>query len=215
MNTHAYTPMHIQDLINRTAMEANILPLTSRCDSACIFCSHQNNPPQVQVLSVGERSLADILDTMQYLDPARTITIGESATNIIEGEPTSHKDFLNVLQILRQRFPQTPVSITTNGHRLTRALIAQLSRLMPVYINLSINSSSVTCHRQLMRDSEEKANCAIAAIALLDEYRIPFSCSMVGMPNITGTDDMRQTIRLLFGLITEQLILRYFFARAS
>lgn len=104
MNTHAYTPMHIQDLINRTAMEANILPLTSRCDSACIFCSHQNNPPQVQVLSVGERSLADILDTMQYLDPARTITIGESATNIIEGEPTSHKDFLNVLQILRQRF---------------------------------------------------------------------------------------------------------------
>lgn len=78
MNTHAYTPMHIQDLINRTAMEANTLPLTSRCDSACIFCSHQNNPPQVQVLSVGERSLADILDTMQYLDPARTITIGES-----------------------------------------------------------------------------------------------------------------------------------------
>ena len=46
-----------------------------------------------------------------------------------------------------------------------------------------------------VRDSEEKANCAIAAIALLDEYRIPFSCSMVGMPNITGTDDMRQTIR--------------------
>ena len=27
MNTHAYTPMHIQTLINRTAMEAKILPL--------------------------------------------------------------------------------------------------------------------------------------------------------------------------------------------
>ena len=34
MNTHAYTPMHIQDLINRTAMEANILPLTSSEQSA-------------------------------------------------------------------------------------------------------------------------------------------------------------------------------------
>lgn len=46
MNTHAYTPMHIQDLINRTAMEANILPLTSRCDSACIFLqsSEQSAP---------------------------------------------------------------------------------------------------------------------------------------------------------------------------
>ena len=194
MNTTAYTPMHIQDLINRTAMEANILPLTSRCDSACIFCSHQNNPPQVQVLSVGERSLADILDTMQYLDSARTITIGESATNIIEGEPTSHKDFLTVLQTLRLRFPHTPVSITTNGHHLDEALIAELSRLMPVYINLSINSSSVTCHRRLMRDSEEKAARAIASMSLLDAYHIPFSCSMVGMPNVTGNDDIRQTI---------------------
>ena len=194
MITTAYTPAHIQNLINRTAMEANILPLTSRCDSACIFCSHQNNPPQVQVLSVGERSLADILDTMQYLDSTRTITIGESATNIIEGEPTSHKDFLTILQTLRRRFPHTPVSITTNGHHLDETLIAELSRLMPVYINLSINSSSVACHRRLMRDSEENATCAIASMSLLDAYHIPFSCSMVGMPNVTGNDDIRQTI---------------------
>ena len=195
MNTHAYTPMHIQDLINRTAMEANILPLTSRCDSACIFCSHQNNPPQVQVLSVGERSLADILNTMQYLDSARPITIGESATNIIEGEPTSHREFLTILKTLRQRFPHTPVNITTNGHHLDEALVAELSRLMPVYINLSINSSSINCHRQLMRDSEEKARRSIASMSLLDAWHIPFSCSMVGMPNITGKDDICQTIR--------------------
>lgn len=194
MNTNAYSPMHIQDLINRTAMEANILPLTSRCDAACIFCSHQNNPPQVQVLSVGERALSDILDMMQYLDATRTITIGESATNIIEGEPTAHKDFLTILQTLRQRFPHTPISITTNGHHLDESLVCQLSRLMPVYVNLSINSSSVACHRRLMRDSEEKARRSIASMTLLDDYHIPFSCSMVGMPNITGSDDIRQTI---------------------
>ena len=127
MNTNAYTPIHIQDLINRTAMEANILPLTSRCDSACIFCSHQNNPPQVQVIYMGERSLEDILDTMQYLDAHQTITIGESATNIIEGEPTSHKNFKEIILQLRRRFPQTPVSMTTNGHHLTRDLVEFLS----------------------------------------------------------------------------------------
>ena len=195
MNTNAYTPMHIQDLINRTAMEANILPLTSRCDSACIFCSHQNNPPQVQVISMGERSLADILDTMQYLDAHRTITIGESATNIIEGEPTSHRDFKEIIRQLRRRFPLTPVSMTTNGHHLNRDLVEFLSQQQPVYVNLSLNSSSVSCHRRLMRDTEAMAECAIASIELLDEYHIPFSCSMVGMPNITGFDDIRQTIQ--------------------
>ena len=47
MNTHAYTPMHIQNLINRTAMEANILPLN--CYTIIyndylqeIFCESQN-----------------------------------------------------------------------------------------------------------------------------------------------------------------------------
>lgn len=197
MNTNAYTPIHIQDLINRTAMEANILPLTSRCDSACIFCSHQNNPPQVQVISMGERSLEDILDTMQYLDAHQTITIGESATNIIEGEPTSHKDFKEIIRQLRRRFPKTPVSMTTNGHHLTRELVAFLSQQQPIYINLSLNSSSLDCHRILMRDSESMAACAIASIQLLDEYHIPFSCSMVGMPNITGLDDIRQTIHAI------------------
>ncbi|MGN0203055.1 MAG: radical SAM protein [Coprococcus sp.] len=195
MNANAYTPMHIQDLINRTAMEANILPLTSRCDSACIFCSHQNNPPQVQVIYMGERSLEDILDTMQYLDAHRTITIGESATNIIEGEPTSHRDFKEIIRQLRRLFPLTPVSMTTNGHHLNRDLVDFLSQQQPVYVNLSLNSSSVSCHRRLMRDTEAMAECAIASIELLDEYHIPFSCSMVGMPNITGFDDIRRTIQ--------------------
>lgn len=194
MNTNAYTPIHIQDLINRTAMEANILPLTSRCDSACIFCSHQNNPPQVQVIYMGERSLEDILDTMQYLDAHRTITIGESATNIIEGEPTSHKHFKEIIRQLRRRFPQTPVSMTTNGHHLDRDLVEFLSRQQPVYVNLSLNSSSINCHRRLMRDTEAMAECSIASISLLDEYHIPFSCSMVGMPNITGFEDIRRTV---------------------
>ena len=91
MNTHAYTPMHIQDLINRTAMEANILPLTSRCDSACIFCSHQNNPPQVQVLSVGERSLADILDTIQYFTPAFSTNTCQHHNERTSADKSAHR----------------------------------------------------------------------------------------------------------------------------
>ena len=189
-----YTPAAIETLINQTVRQANILPLTSGCDSTCIFCSHRNNPPQVQVLTVGERSLADIIETMSYLNPDRTITIGESASNIIEGEPTSHKDFKEIMRQLRQRFPHTPVSLTTNGHHLTGELVNFLGKIQPVYVNLSINSTSLSCHRKLMRDSEELAKCSITSLSLLNKYQIPFSCSVVGMPNITGFDDMRKTV---------------------
>lgn len=195
MYSSNYTTANIQDLINQTARQANILPLTSKCDSACIFCSHHNNPPQVQIISVGERSYADIIDTMSFLDPYQTITIGESASNIIEGEPTTHKDFIKIMRELRLRFPHTPVSLTTNGHHMTEELAAFLSDHQPIYINLSVNSSSLEGHRTLMCDSEALAKRSIGAIRLLDKYHIPFSCSMVGMPNVTGFEDIRRTVQ--------------------
>lgn len=185
---------NIQELIDQTARQANILPLTSMCDSACIFCSHRNNPPQAQVISVGERSFEDIIDTMPFLDPYEPIRIGESASNLIEGEPTSHRDFIKIMQELRLRFPNTPVSLTTNGHHLTEEFVAFLSDQQPVYINLSINSSSLEAHQALMQDPETLAKCSIGSLRLLDRYHIPFSCSMVAAPDIAGFEDMRRTI---------------------
>ncbi|MBP2644363.1 MAG: Radical domain protein [Firmicutes bacterium] len=81
---HKSNEMETQQLIDQAAKEGNILPITSGCDSHCIFCSHKNNPPEIDVISIGVRSVEKITQTMNYLDPHKVITIGESASSIIE-----------------------------------------------------------------------------------------------------------------------------------
>lgn len=193
----AYTKEDIRSLIDHAAQEQNILPLTSRCDARCVFCSHHNNPKEVQVISIGTRTMEEIAETMGHLRPDVPITIGESASSIIEGEPTLHPHFQEVMAALRMRFPQTPVEITTNGHHLTEQLVRFLAEHQPIMVNLSLNGGTVDSRRILMGDSEEFAKTAIRGVELLGEYGVPFSGSLVGMPNLTGFDDMEASIRHL------------------
>ncbi|MBP1737036.1 MAG: hypothetical protein H6Q60_917 [Oscillospiraceae bacterium] len=193
----AYTPEDIQSLLDHAAREQNLLPLTSRCDSRCIFCSHHNNPKEIQVISIGTRTLSQIEEAIYFLNPEAVITIGESASSIIEGEPTLHPQFREIMNLLRRRCPDTPVAVTTNGHHLTEDLVSFLSGCRPVELNLSLNSGTLQGRRLLMGDDEEQAGTAIEGVKLLERYRIPFQGSLVGMPNVTGYDDVEHSIRLL------------------
>lgn len=192
-----YTPDQIQALIDAAAREQNILPLTSRCDSRCVFCSHRNNPPHIKVISIGTRTLEQIKETIGHLDPSREITIGESASSIIEGEPTLHPNFKEAIEALRAKCPAAPVSITTNGHHLTEALVSFLAQHGPVQINLSLNSGTLRGRQVLMGDSQDQARRAIEAVALLERYHVPFQGSLVGMMNLISQEEMEQSIRLL------------------
>lgn len=171
--------------------------MTSRCDSHCVFCSHKNNPPGVRVVSTGVRPLGQIARTMAFLDAGRVITIGESATPIIEGEPLSHPAFREVLSLLRRAFPVTPVEITTNGRRLTAEAVAFLEGLGNVSLHISLNSASVRGRRLLMGDSAAEAERAIAGVRLAGGSGLRFDGSLVAMPNVTGWEDLRETVTFL------------------
>ncbi|MBP2644472.1 MAG: Radical domain protein [Firmicutes bacterium] len=189
--------MEIQQLIVEAAKEGNILPITSGCDSQCIFCSHKNNPPGIDVISIGVRSIEEIIQTMNYLDSRKVITIGESASNIIEGEPFCHPDIRKIIQVLRERFLATPIEITTNGHCLTSDLIDFIDRLGNISLNISLNSASVEGRKMLMGDTKEQAEMTIAGVKLLAEKDVAFNSSIVAMPNITGWEDLKRTIQFL------------------
>jgi len=191
------TQEEIRELIVRSARDANILPITSRCDAGCIFCSHRNNPPEVLVASVGTRSIEDIVSTFPFLRKDVEITIGESATRLIEGEPMLHPDFLEIIRLLRQFFRRTPISITTNGRYLTEETVSALAEAGNILINLSLNSASEEGRRLLMGDSPEVSRRTLEGVKLLKEYKIPFHGSLVGMPNITGYEDIKDTIEFL------------------
>jgi len=187
----------VQRLILNSAIEANILPITSRCDSRCIFCSHKNNPPGIDVISVGVRSMEEITRTLAFLNPGNVITIGESATQIIEGEPLSHPQFKEIISLARRAYPATPIEITTNGRHLTQEMVEFLKASGNITLNISLNSASVSGRKLLMGDTKKNSEQTFAGIKLLAEYNMPFSSSMVAMPNITGWEDIRNTIKFL------------------
>jgi hypothetical protein len=187
----------LERLILDSAMEANVLPLTSRCDSHCVFCSHKNNPPGIRTFSMGMRSLRDVTRTMAFLDPGRVITIGESATPMIEGEPLLHPDFREIIALLRRAFPDAPIEITTNGRHLSGEMVAFLETVGRLSLNISLNSASVGGRRLLMGDTRGQSEQTLAGVRLLGQSDIRFSGSIVAMPNVTGWDDIHETARVL------------------
>jgi len=183
-----------EQLVLHSAQEFNILPLTSFCDAKCVFCSHRSNPPEVRVATVTPSTLAEVERTLAFLDSNKKITIGESATSIIEGEPFSHPRFFEVLKLIREKYPKTLISFTTNGHRINEESIRVLKEEAPVEINISLNSATVRGRGLLMGDNNYLAEQAIKSIKLLRDAGIPFHGSIVAMPHLVGWHDLEETI---------------------
>lgn len=192
MSVLPWTEDYLNALIMRTVQEANILPVTSACNVSCVFCSHRQNPTGVQAYRVPPRSAVEILDLVQWLDPKRTVVIGESATRIIEGEPLLHPEITAVLTGLRRLLPKTPLQITTNGSLLSSAMVRLLDRIRPVTVYLSLNSSDPIKRRLLMRDPQPGR--ALEGAVLLGAAGVPFEGSVVAMPQLVGWEDLCRTI---------------------
>lgn len=207
----------IDRLLLDSAREGNVLPITSHCDSRCVFCSHRNNPSDVVTASVGVRTLDDVKRTIAFLDPGRAITIGESATPVIEGEPFSHPAFVEIVSFLRRAFPDTPLEITTNGRHLTGELVGFLETIGRVLLHISLNSASARGRRLLMGDTEEQSGRVVAGVELLARSRVRFTGSLVAMPNLTRWDDIRNTIEFLAERRAEaiRVVMPAFSARAD
>lgn len=183
----------IRDLV----VDDNVLPLTSTCNTSCVFCSHRYNPPEVRVYRISPRSLAVIKNALPCIDPARPIIIGESVTRTIEGEPFTHPDIAQILRLLRSAFPRTPVHLTTNGILLDEDMVHLLSSLGNITINLSLNCIEESNRESLLGDMQ--AGTALNSVELLRKYGIPFHGSVVAMPHLTGWNDLENTISYLSG----------------
>ena len=201
--------METEQLILHSAQEFNILPLTSRCDAKCVFCGHRYNPPQVRIVEIPPRTLEEVERTLLFLDGNKKIVIGESATNIIEGEPFSHPQFPQIIKLIREKYPHTVISLTTNGHRINRGMIHILQEAMPVEINVSLNSATVRGRKILMGEREGQAEKGIKSVELLHRAGIPFHGSMVAMPHLVGWADLRTTIDYLCqcGALTVRILM--------
>jgi len=194
-NSSLLNHSYIESLIHHGAWHGNILPLTSRCNVRCVFCSNLLNPPGVEVYNIKPRSIDQVRQTLAVMDQSRPVVIGESVTRINEGEPFTHPRIEEIFIMIRSTFPRTPLQITTNGSLLDKERVVFLRSLAPLTVYLSLNSADTYLRARVMRDP--RAQNAVAAAKLLGRYGVSWHGSVVAMPHLTGWNDLHNTIHYL------------------
>ncbi len=182
------------DYIINTVFRTNILPIISECNTSCIFCSHRQNPGEVEVFRMPRMELEDFREIIDFLSPTKKIVIGESATRIVEGEPLLHKSFLGILQLIRNRYPNTPIQVTTNGILLEEVLIRELMTLGGIELNISVNCVSFSKRQQILglkKDDEIRHKLKTL------EDRLKFTGSFVWVPDQLEEADVQEMLSLL------------------
>lgn len=189
------------------ACRENVLPLTSRCNLGCVFCSNKQNPAQIFTYKLPALPQTTIRQLIPLLNPQEKVIIGESATKLDEGEPFTHPEILSVLKMLRAALPKTMLAITTNGTLLTEKVIRELAALTPLELTVSLNSATPQGRRILMHD--EAPNRALQAVDGLARHDLPFHGSLVAMPHLVGFEDIKETVFFLarHGALTIRIFL--------
>ncbi|GAV21962.1 DUF512 domain-containing protein [Carboxydothermus pertinax] len=180
------------------AVKSNVLPITSRCNVRCCFCSHKGNPAKVLNVSLPHVPLKKIAQFLPFLDPEKKIIIGESATIINEGEPLLHPEFKEIILAIRKLYPRTPLSITTNGLLLTREMIEFLASLGEVELVVSVNALTPSKRKLIFGFASE----IYSNLEYLSR-KIPFTASFVFMPHVVGYGEYADSIKKLLNLGVE------------
>ena len=154
--------------------------LATACQCHCSFCYLRGNPPSL-VLEQPERNAdeeyAEARTRLKYFSPparrALFPTLGSPY------EVLSHPYIIDLLADLRKKTDR-PLRISTNGNALTGEFIEKLSSLQPIYLYLSLNSSSPARRTQLMGGRESEV--AIHSLPLLKQSGIPYAVVIVPWP---------------------------------
>ncbi len=181
----------------RVVREGNILPLTSRCNLSCIFCSNGQNPRNLEVFFLPPLPVRLVRCLASFLDANRKIVIGEAASRFSEGEPFTHPGIWEILGFLRRRFPSTLIQITTNGSCLGLEDVRRLAELGPLELNLSLNSATPAGRRLLMGDARPERVLRLAPS--FSRLGIKYHGSIVALPHLVGWEDLAATCSFLAG----------------
>ncbi len=176
------------------AASRGVLPLTSRCNVQCVFCSHGFNPPGVEVYTLPDLPRQDVVTMLDWLNTDAKVVMGEATTRIKEGEPLLYAAVWDVLSRLREMHPQVTVQMTTNGSLLTQDAVEKL-RDLNIELMVSLNSVDKKTRQRVMKESDPVA--VPRNLKWLGVHDLCFEGSIVAMPHITGYEDIHETALFL------------------
>ncbi|MDY7019340.1 MAG: radical SAM protein [Chloroflexota bacterium] len=160
----------------------------SHCNCSCVFCCNRGNISSVATADnlnrAAEEEFEEMKTRIKHFSPQARSALFAGLDTVYE--VTAHPYFLEVMRLLRVKTSQ-PFRITTNGSNLTPEVVAELVKLKPIYLYLSLNSSSPQRRQKLMKDS--KPEIAINALPLLRQHGVPYATVIVPWP-VETIDEM-------------------------
>jgi hypothetical protein len=150
----------------------------TRCNLRCRFCYNLGSPPAFQAIPRrAEEEFQEILTRIAYYVPGSKLGLYPNAGSPCE--MLSHPHILEILTALRRKTTEV-FRIPTNGAQLTRDMVQALAQFRPVFVDISLNSSSSRRRHWLMRDPQPET--ALSAPDALQAARIPYSVVIVPWP---------------------------------
>ena len=109
------------------------LELSYRCNWRCVFCY---NPRHHDLRGMPTERWLGLLDELRELGTLYVALTG--------GEPLAHPDFLRIARGVRER--AFALRILTNGALVTAALADEITRLLPMAVELSLHGACAATH---------------------------------------------------------------------
>ena len=140
------------------------LDITYDCNLKCLNCNRScTQAPTISQMSIGQ--------VLKFIEESISLEKKWELINILGGEPTLHPDFLQIIDLLLNKYvipfsPGSTLQVTSNGYgEFVRSILLQL----PEHPNLVINSNS-------FKDSREV------------EYFTPFNDAPLDSSNFSDED---------------------------
>lgn len=197
-------------LSEQLAGPKNQLQISSVCNAKCIFCSNDQNPFKIR--REGFRKLDDIKEALKEVvvnpkDLTEVVVIGDSIPGrISEGECLLHPQIFEILELIREKYPDNPIGVSTNGTMMTDPFIAKLMEYKPIKVTISYHSDNVNNWMKIFQLPEEKFKIAKRSFKLMRDARFIVRGAIVPMPNLVGYQDMEQTIQWLSRFVIDILM---------
>ncbi len=176
----------------KSVQEDNILPLTSKCNLSCIFCSHKQNPPEVEIIRMGDLGFNKAVELIDFLNPDKPIVIGESATKIIEGEPLLHPNKIKILKAIRKKYENTEIKITTNGLLIDQKFINFIKNNKKITLNISVNYIEDSLRKEVM--GKQVGPPILDIINKIRQNGFDYHFSTVALPHLFGYEKIKKEL---------------------
>ena len=176
------------------------LQVSSTCNARCIFCAEKNNPWKTKVAPLRDVSEAERVVHATDKHFAGDVELVRTYPGTVsEGEPLIHPRLIEIVAIVRRKFPSNRIWLDTNGALLTNSLLQSLSDFGNIHIRLSLPSYKQKLWQKSFQVlTEAHYQTAMNSIGIADRLNgVTLHPTTVVMPAWYGYDELSNFVSWL------------------